>query len=706
MRLYQSAGGMTMNNVDDLHNVRNIGIMAHIDAGKTTTTERILYYTGLVHKMGEVHDGNTVMDWMVQERERGITITSAAITCRWNGFAINIIDTPGHVDFTIEVERSLRVLDGAIAIFDSVGGVEPQSETVWRQADHYGVPRIAFVNKMDRIGADFNKVVAMMEAKFGAQKRIVPVQIPIGKEDSFAGVVDLVGMRAFTYSEESLGADVTEGEIPAALAGEAQAARERMLEAVCDYSDDLMHRMVEGAPLSVEVINGAVRTGVTADKLVPVFCGAAFRNKGIQQLLDGVVTFLPSPLDRGVVTGTHPKTGQALERFPKASDPFSALVFKIASDPHVGRLAFARAYSGSITMRDVVLNPRTETRERIMRIFLMHSQKREPQEEFHAGQIMALVGLRDTKTGDTICALDNPIVYERMTFPSPVISQSIEPKSTADEEKLSLALDHLVDEDPTCTVSVDKETGQRLIAGMGELHLEILRDRLTREFNVGVHVGKQQVSYRESITQATTENFEFSQTIGGKNLYARIVLALTPIDPAQAVVFENKVAPGFVDQRFVAAVKQGVAEAATGGVLSGYPLVGVRVVCTHCYARENESNEMAFKIAATMGFNQACRNAGPVILEPMMKVELIAPENYMGALLSDLNSRRGKIIGITARSDGQVIDAETPLSEMFGYATSARSLSQGRALYTMQFDHYEATNKAIQEKLLASMGRI
>ena len=692
-----------MNESDALSSTRNIGIMAHIDAGKTTTTERILFYTGILHRMGEVHDGNTVMDWMIQERERGITITSAATTCFWKNHRINIIDTPGHVDFTIEVERSLRVLDGAVAVFDSVGGVEPQSETVWRQADKYHVPRIAFVNKMDRVGADFYNVIDMMRKKLAANP--VAIQVPIGKEDKFEGVIDLIRMKAYRYDESTLGAKVLESEIPQEMYEDALAKRELMLEQIVDYDDQLMSMVLEESQINPELIISTIRKAMKNSDISPVLCGSAFKNKGIQQLLDAVVQFLPSPLDRGAIEGIDPISGEKKERKPDLKQPFSALVFKISSDPHIGRLAYARVYSGRAGFKDVFFNPRTKTKERISRIFRMHSNKRHAEQYMQVGDIVGLVGLKDTTTGDTICDIDFPIVFEKMSFPEPVLSRSIEPKSSVDEEKLNLCLQKLSDEDPTCRVTIDNETGQRLISGMGELHLEILVDRLVREFNIGVHVGNQQVSYRETITRKVVEKIEFAQPVGGKNQYANITISVEPIEASQGIVVENSVSdPQFIDS-FLAAVRQGIDESSSGGSLSGYPLTGIKVVVKEAVYREEDSTEMAFKIAATMAYKQACTKAVPVILEPQMKLEVVVPSEYMGSVINDLNGRRGKISGIEARKDVQVIDAEAPLSEMFGYATELRSLTQGRAVYTMQFERYEITTKAVQDEILRRIGR-
>lgn len=688
----------------DLPDNRNIGIMAHIDAGKTTTTERILFYTGILHRMGEVHDGNAVMDWMVQERERGITITSAATTCQWKNYRINIIDTPGHVDFTIEVERSLRVLDGAVAVFDSVGGVEPQSETVWRQADKYHVPRIAYVNKMDRIGADFKNCIEMMRHKFTTLKTVA-VQLPLGKEDKFEGVVDLITMKAYRYDEQTLGAKVIESEIPEQNEQEALVCREEMLEAVCDFSDELMHKMLEGEEIDADLIRTAIRTGVLNNKLCPVLCGSSFKNKGIQQLLDAVVDFLPSPVDRGAVSGNHPDTGETVERIPEAKQPFSALVFKIASDTHVGRLAYARVYSGRAALKNLLFNPRTKTREKATRIFRMHSNKRRAEQSMEAGDIVALVGLKDTTTGDTICDVDFPVVFERMVYPDSVLARSIEPKSTADEEKLSQALDRLVEEDPTCRVQTDSETGQRLISGMGELHLDILVDRLIREFNVGVHVGKPQVSYKETVTKSVKHEHEFSQLMGGKSHHGHVVLKLESIEPSSGIEFVSNIEIDSVPAVFIDAVKQGVLESSSGGTLSGFQLAGIRVILVQANYSEDVSTEVGFKIAASMAFREACEKASPAILEPVMSVEVVVPAEYMGSVINDLNGRRGRVLGINPRKDVQVVDAEAPLSEMFGYATALRSLTQGRAVYSMQLDRYEVTVKAVQDEILRRIGR-
>lgn len=686
-----------------LKHVRNIGIMAHIDAGKTTTTERILFYSGIVHRMGEVHDGNTVMDWMVQERERGITITSAATTCQWGDSHITIIDTPGHVDFTIEVERSLRVLDGAVAIFDSVGGVEPQSETVWRQADKYNVPRIAFVNKMDRVGADFKNVLSMMRKKLAAKP--VALQIPIGAEERFSGVIDLIDMSAYYFDDVSLGARIIREEVPEEYSDEASRFRENLIEQVVDFDDELMHRVLEEKPVTEELLRRAVRNGVLENSFCPVLCGSAFKNKGIQKLMDAIVHFLPSPVDRGSVKGRDPESHRPIERLLEIDQPFSALVFKIATDHHVGRLAFIRVYSGKAGLKDAYLNPRTGLRERVTRIFRMHSNRRHAEQCMKAGDIVALVGLKNTTTGDTICSKDSPVVFERMQFPATVLSRSIEPKSTVDEEKLVQALERLSDEDPTCQVTTDNETGQRLISGMGELHVEILIDRLVREFNIGVHVGRPQVSYRETIGNKAEETSEISQVIGGKSQYAKVDLRISPVTPSEGIIFSSLVPDTEVPQQFISALEQGITEASSGGQLSGYPLMGIKAEVVSIAFREEDSTEMAFKIAGVTAFKNACLKASPVLLEPMMKIEIVMPPENMGPVINDMNGRRGKVLGISQRKEMQVVDADVPLSEMFGYATALRSLTQGRAIYTMQFDRYELTGKTEQDIILKRIGR-
>lgn len=693
-----------MGSGSDLDSVRNIGIISHIDAGKTTTTERILFYTGLIHRMGNVDDGNTVTDWMDQERERGITITAAAVTCSWRQYRINLIDTPGHVDFTIEVERSLRVLDGAVAIFDSVGGVEPQSETVWRQADRYNVPRIAYVNKMDRLGADFYRVLGMVREKLGA--RAVPIQLPIGKEERFEGMVDLISRKAYRYADGTEGADPEVGPVPESMVDDVERYREELLEVVCDFDDRLMEKMLEGGELDESLIRQAVRKGTLSRAMYPVVCGSSFKKKGVQLLLDAVVDYLPSPLDRGEVHGTEPDSGKAVVRKPSASEPFSALVFKIAADAHIGRLAFARIYSGQISEREAVYNARVDKRERIQRIFHLQSNKRVASETMTAGEIVGLVGLRETKTGDTISDLKQHVVFEAMTFPEPVVSRAIEPKTAADEEKLSAALERLADEDPTVHMDIDKETGQRLIAGMGELHLEILVDRLTREFKVEAHVGKPQVSYRETITERLRDSYEFSHAVGNKNLYASCVVEFVPLGTSGPVEFESRVSNPAVPQSYIAAFKQGIIESSSGGMYAGFPVVGIQVILHDAGLRDDDSNEMAFKIAGTMAFKSFCGRAKPAVLEPVVKAEVVVPPDYVGPVINDLNARRGRVLGISQRLDNQLVEAEVPLSETFGYATALRSLSQGRASYTMQFDRFERTSQQVEEEVLRRIGRL
>ena len=685
--------------------VRNIGIISHIDAGKTTTTERILFYTGVIHRMGEVHDGNAVMDWMQQERERGITITSAATSCEWDNHRINIIDTPGHVDFTIEVERSLRVLDGAVAIFDSVGGVEPQSETVWHQADKYNVPRVAFINKMDRVGANFEKVISMVNKKLTLEP--VALQIPIGKEESFEGMVDLISMKAYRFKEEDLGITVIKDSVPSNLRDDTNHFRDVMLEKVSEFDDTLLEKVLEHKEIDDSLIRSAIRKGTLQNKICPVLCGSAFKNKGIQPLINAIVAYLPSPLDRGAVKGKEPKNGEEIERLPDVNDPFACLVFKIATDPHIGRLAYTRAYSGRAGFKDYLINPRTGARERVTRIFHMHSNHRKPVQKIEAGEILGVVGLKNTTTGDTLCDGKDQIVFEEMTFPQPVMSISIEPKSATDENKLVSALERLVDEDPTCSVGVDRETGQRLISGMGELHLEILIDRLKREFNVEVHAGKPQVSYRETVTVVTIEELEYQQVVAGKTQYAHLTVKIEPINATEKVQFVSKIVHSAesVPEEFISAVKQGILEASSGGEMAGYQVTGVRVTLKKIGIREDDLTEMACKIAGSMVFRQAYKKAGPAILEPMMKLEIVMPDEYMGSVINDLNSRRGKVLKVTARKEQQIVNANAPLSEMFGYTTALRSLTQGRAVYTLQFSHYDRTSAAIQEAILKRIGR-
>ena len=681
-----------------LDKIRNIGIMAHIDAGKTTTTERILFYTGKTHKIGEVHDGAATMDWMVQEQERGITITSAATTCHWKGHSINIIDTPGHVDFTVEVERSLRVLDGSVAVFSAKGGVEPQSETVWRQAEEYNVPRIAYVNKMDTTGADFFNVIQMMKDRLGANA--VAIQVPMGAEDSFVGLIDLVKMQAIIYGDK-LGKDEEFEPIPAEYVEEAQKYRQILLEAVAESDDDLMEKYLEGEDLTEEEIKGAIRKMTCQCKLFPVTCGSSYKNKGVQPLLDAIIDYMPSPLDVPAIKGTNPETGEEEERPSDDNAPFAALAFKIATDPYVGRLAFFRVYSGTLTAGSYVYNANKDKRERIGRILRMHSNHRTEIEEVFAGDIAAAVGLKDTGTGDTLCDDKAPIILESMVFPDPVISVAIEPKTKADQEKMGIALGKLAEEDPTFRVRTDPESSQTIISGMGELHLDIIVDRLKREFHVDCTVGNPQVAYRETIRKEVESQGKFVRQSGGKGQYGDCWLKLTPLQPGEGFKFENKIVGGAIPKEYIAPVEAGVKEAMENGVIAGYPMVDIGVTVFDGSYHEVDSSEMAFKIAGSMGFKNGALKANPVLLEPYMKVEVTIPEEYMGDVIGDLNSRRGRIEGMEARSGAQVITAYVPLSEMFGYATDLRSKTQGRGNYSMEVDHYEEVPKNIAEAIVA-----
>ena len=681
-----------------LDKIRNIGIMAHIDAGKTTTTERILFYTGKTHKIGEVHDGAATMDWMVQEQERGITITSAATTCHWKGHSINIIDTPGHVDFTVEVERSLRVLDGSVAVFSAKGGVEPQSETVWRQAEEYNVPRIAYVNKMDTTGADFFNVIQMMKDRLGANA--VAIQVPIGAEDTFEGLIDLVKMQAIVYGDK-LGKEEEFEPIPEAYVETAQKYRQVLLEAVAESDDDLMEKYLEGEDLTEEEIKGAIRKMTCQCKLYPVTCGSSYKNKGVQPLLDAIVDYMPSPLDVPAIKGTNPETGEEEERPSSDSEPFAALAFKIATDPYVGRLAFFRVYSGTLTAGSYVYNANKDKRERIGRILRMHSNHRTEIEEVFAGDIAAAVGLKDTSTGDTLCDEKAPIILESMVFPDPVISVAIEPKTKADQEKMGVALGKLAEEDPTFRIRTDAESSQTIISGMGELHLDIIVDRLRREFNVDCTVGNPQVAYRETIRKSVKSEGKFVRQSGGKGQYGHCWLELTPLQPGEGFKFENKIVGGAIPKEYIAPVEAGVKEAMENGVVAGYPMVDIGVTVYDGSYHEVDSSEMAFKIAGSMGFKSGAQKANPVLLEPYMKVEVVIPEEYMGDVIGDLNSRRGRIEGMEARSGAQVITAFVPLSEMFGYATDLRSKTQGRGNYSMEVDHYEEVPKNIAEAITA-----
>jgi elongation factor G len=675
--------------------------MAHIDAGKTTTTERILYYTGVTYKIGEVHDGTAVMDWMVQEQERGITITSAATTCSWKDHTINIIDTPGHVDFTIEVERSLRVLDGAVAAFDSVAGVEPQSETVWRQANKYGVPRIAFMNKMDRVGADFFMSVKSMVDRLGATP--VPIQIPIGAEDKFRGSIDLVRMKAIYFDDETLGAKYVEDDVPDDLMPLAREYREKMIEALSDVDEEIMEKFLGGKEVSADDIKAAVRKGTIELKLTPVICGSAFKNKGVQLLLDTIVDYLPSPLDVPPVTGLSPRDDSEVVRKPNDEEPFAALAFKVMTDPFVGQLTFIRVYSGVLGAGSYVYNSTKDTKERVGRLLRMHANKREEIKEVAAGDIAAAVGLKSTLTGDTLCDEKSPVILESIEFPEPVISVAIEPKTKADQEKLSQSLAKLAQEDPSFRVSFNEETGQTIIAGMGELHLEIIVDRLVREFKVGANVGKPQVAYRETIRTATKAEGKFVRQSGGRGQYGHVLLQLEPAEVGKGFEFVNKVVGGSIPREYIPAAEKGIREALDSGVLAGYPVVDVKVTLYDGSYHEVDSSEMAFKIAASMGFKDGAKKAKPVLLEPIMSVEVVTPEEYMGDVMGDLNSRRGRIQSMEKRGNAQVIRSEVPLSEMFGYATDLRSKTQGRATYTMQFAHYDEVPKGIADTIIAKV---
>lgn len=689
-----------------LESTRNIGIMAHIDAGKTTTTERILYYTGVSHKLGEVHEGTAIMDWMVQEQERGITITSAATTCFWKDHRINIIDTPGHVDFTIEVERSLRVLDGAVGVFCSVGGVEPQSETVWRQANKYRVPRIAFVNKMDRVGADFFRVINMMVERLHANP--VCFQIPWGSEDQFKGIIDLIRMKAVAFDEASLGESFKEEAIPLELETQANQYREKLLEAVVEHDEDLMAKYLSGESIEESQLIQVARKATIAMSITPVFCGASFKNKGIQQLLDAVVRYLPSPLDIPPVVGSLPDDPEKQEERPAdPKAPFSALAFKIMTDPFVGQLTYFRVYSGTLDSGSYIYNSTKSRKERVSRLLRMHANKREEIKQVQAGDIAATVGLKFTTTGDTLCEETKPVLLERMEFPNPVISVAIEPRTKADQEKLGLSLQRLATEDPSFRVKYDEETGQTLISGMGELHLEIIVDRLTREFKVDANVGKPQVAYRESIQGNAESEGKYIKQSGGRGQYGHVCLKVEPLARGQGFEFVDEIVGGTIPKEFIPAVRKGVEEALDSGVVAGYPMVDVKVSLFDGSYHDVDSSEMAFKIAASMGLKEAFRQASPVLLEPIMNVEVVTPDEYFGSITGDLNSRRGKIMKTDMRVGSQVLDAQVPLANMFGYATDLRSQSQGRATFTMQFDHYEVVPKGITEEIVARyQGRI
>ncbi len=682
-----------------LDKTRNIGIMAHIDAGKTTTTERILYYTGVNYKIGEVHDGAATMDWMEQEQERGITITSAATSCFWNDHRINIIDTPGHVDFTVEVERSLRVLDGAVAVFDGVAGVEPQTETVWRQADRYNVPRMCFINKMDRTGADFFFVLGTIRERLGCKAAVI--QLPIGAESDFTGVVDLVEMNALVWQSEDLGASWDVADIPAELVDMAKEYRAELIDVLSEFDENILEKFVSEEEITATDLRSAVRTGTLAGHCVPILTGTAFKNKGVQPLLDAVVDYLPSPIDLPPVEGVHPRTGDTVERGADDSAPFAALAFKIMTDPHVGKLTYFRAYSGTLEKGSAVMNSRTENKERIGRILEMHANDREDRDDVRTGDIVAGIGLKNTRTGDTLCAPDHPIVLEQLEFPRPVIHVAVEPRSKADQDKMGRALGALAEEDPTFTVRSDEETGQTIIGGMGELHLEVLVDRMLREFRVDANVGKPQVAYRETITKAVIDHrYTHKKQTGGSGQYAEIVASLEPYsDDDSTYLFEDNVKGGRIPKEYIPSVDAGVQLATTNGPVAGFPVLGLKISLNDGKSHDVDSSEMAFKIAAQAWFREAMRMAKPVLLEPVMSVEVVTPEDYMGDVVGDLNSRRGRVGQMEARGTNQVVSAQVPLSEMFGYATDLRSRTQGRATYTMQFDSYQQTPGSVQEEI-------
>jgi elongation factor G len=690
-----------------LEKIRNIGIMAHIDAGKTTTTERILYYTGRTYKIGEVHEGTATMDWMEQEQERGITITSAATFCEWlrfdELFQINIIDTPGHVDFTVEVERSLRVLDGAVAILDAVGGVEPQTETVWRQADRYRVPRIVFVNKMDRVGADFDRCVGMMRDRLGA--KAYPVQFPLGSGELFTGLIDVVRQVEVVYDEDSLGVTWEERPVPEALKEKAEQLRHELIEAAVEHDEELLHKYLEEHELTEQEIRRAIRAATLNGAVIPVFCGAAFKNKGVQRLLDGITDYLPSPLDVPAVTGHLPHHDETfVERKASDEEPFSALAFKIATDPYVGKLTFFRVYSGVLASGSYIYNSTKDRRERIGRLLQMHANKREEVQEVRAGDIAAAIGLKETRTGDTLCDADHPVILEAMRFPEPVISVAIEPRTKADQDRLSAALQKLSEEDPTFHVRSDPETGQTIISGMGELHLEILVDRMKREFRVEANVGRPQVAYRETIRERVEYVAgKFVRQTGGRGQFGHVVIHLEPNEAGHGFVFEDKIVGGSIPKEYIGPVEQGIKEALENGVLAGYPVVDVKVELVDGSYHEVDSSEMAFKIAGSMAVKEAVGRARPVLLEPVMDVEVVTPSEYMGDVIGDLNSRRGKVGGMLQRGEAQVIGASVPLGEMFGYSTNLRSMSQGRAVYSMQFSHYAHAPKGTAEEIISKV---
>jgi elongation factor G len=685
-----------------LDRTRNIGISAHIDAGKTTTTERILYYTGRLHRIGEVHEGGATMDWMEQEKERGITITSAATTCFWKDHRINIIDTPGHVDFTVEVERSLRVLDGAVALFCSVGGVEPQSETVWRQMNKYNVPRIAFVNKMDRTGANFEGAIQQMKARLKANA--VPVQIPIGEGEMFRGVIDLITNKAIVWHDATQGQTWDEIDVPDDLRKEARHWRINLLEAVAEHNDELLMKYLEGEDISPEEIKATVRKAAISLDITPVFCGSSFKNKGVQRLLDGVLDYLPSPLDIPPATGHAPRSEEEIIRTPDPNEPFAALAFKIATDPYVGRITFARVYSGTLNKGDAMINATNEKKERAGRLLFMHANSREDVDQVQAGDICAIVGLKDTRTGDTLCDPDKPVVLEKMDFPEPVIRIAIEPKTKADIDKLGVGLQKLAEEDPTFKVNTDDETGQTIIAGMGELHLEIIVDRLKREFKVEANVGTPQVSYREALREAVTHTYTHKKQTGGRGQFAQVEIEFSPLPNQAGFEFENGIVGGSVPREFIPSVEKGVKSALDRGPVAGYPVEGVKARLVDGKFHAVDSDQLSFELAGRMAFREASRLAKPVLMEPVMAVEVTTPEEYMGDVIGDLNSRRGRIEGMGQRGDAQVIKAMVPLSEMFGYSTDLRSITQGRAIYSMTFDHYSEVPKSIAEEIVSAKG--
>tara|TARA_Y100000591_G_scaffold122268_1_gene104340 strand:+ start:389 stop:2479 length:2091 start_codon:yes stop_codon:yes gene_type:complete len=683
-----------------LNQVRNIGIMAHIDAGKTTLTERVLYYTGVTHRIGEVHDGAATMDWMEQEQERGITITSAATTCMWNDHRVNIIDTPGHVDFTVEVERSLRVLDGAVGVFCAVGGVEPQSETVWRQADKYDVPRIAFVNKMDRVGADFYNVMEMIKSRLGANP--LPLVIPIGSGEMFTGIVDLMQMKSILYNESTMGTRFEYGEIPDDMKADAEKWRHHLIEETASYDEQLMEKYLNDEEITVDEIKSAIRKGCLDNTFVPTLCGSAFKNKGVQRLLDAIVNLLPSPIDVGSVSGTKPEDSDTeITRLPEDSEPFSALAFKIMTDPYVGKLTYMRVYSGQLDAGSYVYNPTSGKRERISRILLMHSNKREERDSVSTGEIVAAVGLKNVKTGHTLCDEKNQVLLESMDFPEPVVAVSVEPVSKGDQDSLSKGLQKLGEEDPTFKVSTDEETGQTIISGMGELHLEILVDRLLREFKVKANIGQPMVAYREAITKSVSDiDIKFVRQSGGRGQYGHVVINVEPNESGKGYHFENKIVGGVIPREYIPSVDKGMQEALKNGVIAGYPIEDVRVELIFGSYHDVDSSEMAFKIAGSMAIQEACKKAVPKLMEPIMRVEVIVPDEYLGDVMGDLNSRRGKIEGMEQRKEAQVVASFVPLSNMFGYVTDLRSITQGRAVFHMEFAKYQQVPSSVETEIL------